>query len=94
MDPEDVRTIVRRKRTYDILEYLSGTSGRNYSEIASEIESSSDTVTQTLDLLCEYGLVERNRRSKKDVEYEITPEGDEFLATIEQLVTLLSSESE
>jgi len=93
MGVEDVRTVVGRKRTYEILDYLSGGDGRNFTEITAEIDSSSDTIWQTLDLLCEYDLIERRERSRKDVRYVITPKGERVREEISRLGEMLSSET-
>ena len=73
---EDVRNVIRRKRTYEILEYIDNSDNRNFSEITAEIDSSSDTISQTLDVLCEYDLITRRERSQKDVRYMITKKGE------------------
>ena len=93
MGIEDVRTVVGRKRTYEILNYLSSSDGRNFTEITAEIDSSSDTIWQTLNLLCEYELIERRERSAKDVRYAITPKGKQVLGEIKGLGEILSSDN-
>lgn len=93
MSGEDVRTVVGRKRTYEILDYLSDSDGRNFTEITADVDSSSDTIWQTLDLLCEYGLIERRERSTKDVRYAITPKGERVREEIRKLEEMLSSDT-
>lgn len=92
MGIEDVRTVVGRKRTYEILNYLSSSDGENFTEITAEIDSSSDTIWQTLNILCEHELVERQERSAKDVRYLITPKGEQVLKQIIRLEETLSSD--
>lgn len=91
MGIEDVQTVVGRKRTYAILDYLSDSDGRNFTEIAAEIDSSSDTIWQTLNLLCEYELTERQEQSTKNVRYIITPKGERVREEIRTLGDILSS---
>jgi len=90
MGSEGVREILGRKRTVEILEYLSGGEVRNYSDIEEAIDTSSVTVTESLALLRNHGLVERNEVSKKDVRYEITARGETFLEVVRQLENVLS----
>lgn len=94
MGIDDVRTLMRRKRTYEILDYLSGSEGRNFTEIATEINSSTDTIWQTLELLCEYDLVDRRERSAKNVRYVITSKGKQVHEEIDKLGEILSSKTE
>lgn len=94
MDIEGVRTVVGRKRTYEILDYLSSSDGQNFTEITAEIDSSSDTIWQTLGLLHEYGLIERRERSAKDVRYVITPKGEQVREEIRRLGELLSYDTD
>lgn len=89
MTSEHVREVLGRKRTVEILEYLSTGEFRNYTEIETEIDSSSDTISNSLALLGDYGLVTRREESKRDVRYEITERGDEFLETVQVLDELL-----
>ncbi len=89
---EDVRNVIRRKRTYEILEYLSNSSNRNFSEITAEINSSSDTISQTLEVLCKYGLLRRRERNKRDVRYRITDKGERAREEIMKFEEILCSE--
>jgi len=90
MGSEGVREILGRKRTVEILEYLSGGGTRNYSELENALDTSSDTLSDSLDLLRNHGLVERDERSKKDVRYEITARGETFLEVVRELEEILS----
>lgn len=90
---EDVRNVVGRKRTYEILDYLSDSDERNFTEIAAEIDSSSDTISHTLEVLCGYKLLERRERNKKDVRYVITPKGEQVRKEIRRLGEVLSSDT-
>jgi DNA-binding HxlR family transcriptional regulator len=90
MDFEDLQMITSRKRSLEILIYLSDAETRNYSEIEDRIDSSSATISETLSLLQEYDLVERNKRSAKDIRYRLTAKGDRFLSGLRDLAELLS----
>ena len=90
MSSENVREVLGRKRTVEVLEVLSGGGFQNYSEIESAIDTSSVTVSESLELLGSYGLLNRTEESKKDVRYEITEAGEEFLQLVHQLETLLA----
>ena len=90
MGSEGVREILGRKRTVEILDYLSGGEPSNYSDIEDALDTSSDTLSDSLDLLRNHGLVERDERSKKDVRYEITGKGERFLKGVRELEEILS----
>lgn len=91
MGSEDVREILGRKRTVEILDYLSSSGVQNFSEVESAIDTSSDTLADSLELLQEYDLVEREKRSKKDVRYEITEKGERFLGAVRTIDEILRS---
>jgi len=93
MGSDGVREILGRKRTVEILEYLSDRGARNYSEVENALDTSSDTLSDSLDLLGNHGLVERNERTKKDVRYEITRKGDQFLREVQELEEILSEDT-
>lgn len=88
-----MRKLVGRKRTLEILELISEKEALNYSEIEQEIESSSDTIVTSLDHLVEYGLVERDEQTKKNVIYSVSERGDEFLRIMVLLEELLEDET-
>jgi DNA-binding HxlR family transcriptional regulator len=94
MGAEDIEKVVGRKRTFEILDYLSTDQTRNFSEIEAEIDSSSDTVWQTLELLVDYGLIERQKRSEKDVRYLLTSDGEVVLGCLNELSEILTQRSE
>jgi DNA-binding HxlR family transcriptional regulator len=92
MGSNGVREILRRKRTLEILDYLSGGEVRNYSEIEDQLETSTDTISESLSLLRNHGLVSRNEVSKKDVRYQITQKGERFLEETRTLESILSED--
>ena len=89
MVSEDVRELIGRKRTVEILELLIASDSLNYSEIEDEIASSSDTITDTLELLCEHELAERVEKGPKNVKYNATESGREFIRAIEAIEDIL-----
>lgn len=84
---EEVTRLFRRKRSIEILQLLAEESELNFTHIVEKIPSSSDTISKTLRLLDEYGLVERDQHHTNDVRYKITPEGRAVLAKIEEINT-------
>lgn len=90
MNSNGVREILGRKRTLEILDYLSDGDIRNYSEIEHKLETSTDTITESLNVLRNYGLIARNEVSKKDVRYRITQKGERFLEVTRTLEAVLS----
>jgi DNA-binding HxlR family transcriptional regulator len=93
MGSDGVREILGRKRTLEILDYLSGGTVRNYSEIEEELETSTDTISESLSILRNHGLVRRNEVSKKDVRYQITQKGERFLEMTRTLEAILSEDN-
>ncbi|MDS0261489.1 winged helix-turn-helix transcriptional regulator [Haloarcula sp. S1CR25-12] len=89
MVSDDVRELIGRKRTIEILELLIASDSLNYSEIESEIASSSDTITDALELLCEHELVERVEEGPKNVKYHATETGQDFHRAIEAIEDML-----
>jgi len=92
MGSDGVREILGRKRTLEILDYLSGGGVRNYSEIEEELETSTDTISDSLSILRNHGLVRRNEVSKKDVRYQISQKGERFLEMTLKLEAILSED--
>lgn len=89
MVSEDVRELIGRKRTIEILELLIASDNLNYSEIENEVASSSDTITDALELLCEHELAERVEQGPKNVKYNATETGREFHRAIEAIEDVL-----
>lgn len=90
MASEDVRDLIGRKRTLEILELLSEQGTLNYSEIEDTINSSSETISTALKLLVNHGLVQRNEQSPRNVQYEPTESGNEILDILEEIDRILS----
>jgi len=89
MVSEDVRDLIGRKRTMEVLELLVSSGGMNYSEIEDAVNSSSDTISEALKLLCQYGLVERIEQSSRNVRYRPTATGREFTEAVESIENIL-----
>lgn len=82
---DEVTRLFRRKRSIEILQVLTSETELNFTEIVEEVPSSTDTVSQTLTLLNELGLVERDQHHTNDVRYRITPRGRTVLDNIEEI---------
>ena len=89
---EEVRTVLKRKRAVELLEYLSESGVQNYTDIEDAFEASSDTVSDTLTLLVEYNLITRIEKTKKDVRYKITERGLKLLELVQEISNLLTEE--
>ncbi len=89
MVSENVRELIGRKRTMQVLELLVSDGIMNYSEIEREVNSSSDTISEALKLLCEYGLAERVEQSSRNVQYRPTETGRKFVTAVESIETIL-----
>ena len=83
MVSEDVRELIGRKRTMEILELLVTQESLNYSEIEGTVDSSSDTISEALKLLCKKDLAERVEQSPRNVQYRPTETGQGFVAALE-----------
>lgn len=92
MDFEAVRELCGRKRTLEILDTLGSRGALNYSDIERRVDTSSDVIVDSLDVLVDYGLVHRTERSSKDVRYAITEKGEDVLAKIRSLEGCLIDE--
>jgi len=90
MVSEDVRDLIGRKRTMEVLELLVSSGEMNYSEIENIVNSSSDTISETLKLLCQYNLVERIEQSPRNVRYRPTETGREFIEAVESIEDVLN----
>lgn len=85
-----VRRIFGPKWTLEILALLENEGTLNYSDVESRIETSSDVVTERLQTLREYTLVERVERSSRDVRYSITDNGRRVLECVNEIDAILS----
>ena len=89
---DDVREIVCPKWSLEILGFLAKNSPQNYSDIAEEFDTSSDIIVDRLQQLVDTGLLERDERSVKDVQYSITENGEELIKILQDADTLLDDQ--
>ena len=82
---ERVTELFKRKRTIEILQLLEKNGELNFKKVDEGINSSSDTVSDTLKILVEYGLVERTQHNVNDVRYRLTENGKNALDRIRKL---------
>ena len=92
MVSDDVRDLVGRKRTIEILTLLVTSGGLRYSEVEDKVDTSSDMVIDVLELLCEHELVERIEENPKYVEYKATETGREFVDAVKEIEAILNDE--
>ncbi|MBB6647866.1 winged helix-turn-helix transcriptional regulator [Halobellus ruber] len=88
---ETVRSVIKPKWSLEILAALSAESPQNFSQIETQLETSSDIITKRLRLLEKYGLIDRTEHTTKNVQYEITERGEEVLKRLETIDTLLEN---
>jgi DNA-binding HxlR family transcriptional regulator len=87
---EDIRRVIGPKRTLEILQLLSQEGTLNYSNIESQIATSSDVISTGLETLIAYGLVERTEESQRNVQYSITDTGYSFLENVNEMEAFLT----
>ena len=85
MEFERVTELFKRKRAIEILQLLEKKGELNFKKVDEAIDSSSDTVSGTLKILAEYGLVERTQHNVNDVRYRLTENGRNALDRIREL---------
>lgn len=85
---EGVHEVLCRKWSLDILRLLEEDSPQNYSRIESNLETSSDVVSDRLTQLSDLGLLARDEQSPKNVRYSITPDGEEVLRLVDEIQEL------
>ena len=73
------REVLCRKWALDILQLLNEEGTQNYSGIKDEFDTSSDIIVERLRQLANAGLINRDKRSARDVRYSITDKGEEVL---------------
>jgi len=89
MGHEELRELVGKQRTLEILELLEANGTLNYTDVERQIPTSSDVVADRLATLVEYGLLTRDERSAKDIRYSITEKGKAILEQIRTLESIL-----
>jgi DNA-binding HxlR family transcriptional regulator len=73
----------------EILALLIASGRLRYSRIENTVDTSSDMVTDSLQLLCKHGLAERIEENQKNVEYKATETGREFVDAVEKVEGIL-----
>lgn len=86
---DDIREVLCRKWAVEILQFLANKGTQNYTQIEAEFETSSDVITDRLQHLTNVGLVHRDEKSTKDVQYSITDSGETLLELINEANQLL-----
>lgn len=89
---KEVTALFRRKRSVEILALLEDENELNFSEVVAHVPSSSDTVSNTLEMLTDYELIQRDQRHTNDVRYQITPSGKSVLKSIRDINSTLAKE--
>lgn len=85
--------VLRKKWSLGLLYLLDEEGELNFGTIRDELEISPSTLTQTKDLLVEYGLIKKNEYKRTDYRYEVTSKGKDFLDKINELEEILTSEN-
>ena len=91
MVSDAVRDLIGRKRTIEILELLISSESLHYSEIEKSVDTSSDMITDALDLLCKHELVERIEENPRNVKYRPTKTGRDFIQAVERIEAILKN---
>ena len=86
-----VDKVVCPKRSLEILSYLSEHGRSNYTTVENAVPTSSDVVTERLEVLQEYGLIDREERSSRNVRYSLTENGIAFLSNLEEIDEFLQN---
>lgn len=86
---EDIHPIVCRKWAVPILQYLAEEGTRNYSRIEATFDTSSDVITDRLRELSDAGLIKRDKKSPKNVQYSITEDGEQLLSLVAEINQVL-----
>lgn len=89
MVSDEVRAVVGRKRTLEILRRIHEDGPLNFSTIESEIDTSSDVISDSLSILIENGLVHRDEQSTKNIQYRISKKGEKCLDLVEKIEELV-----
>ena len=89
MGHEELRELIGKQRTLEILELLEANGTLNYTDVERQIPTSSDVVADRLATLVESGLLTRDERSAKDIRYSITEKGKAILEQVRTLESIL-----
>jgi DNA-binding HxlR family transcriptional regulator len=89
---ESVRELVAPKRTLEVLQLLAEDGPLRFGELEDSVDTSSDTLTQSLTTLVEYDLIDREERNRRNVSYRVTEFGGDVLSRVRSLETDLESD--
>lgn len=89
---ESVREFVAPKRTLEVLQLLAEDGPLRFGELEDSVDTSSDTLTQSLTTLVEYDLIDREERNRRNVSYRVTEFGGDVLSRVRSLETDLESD--
>jgi DNA-binding HxlR family transcriptional regulator len=87
---EAVPEVLGKKRTLEVLCAVEEWGPARYSTIDEAVGTSSDVITDRLQILVGYGLLTRREKNERNVTYELTTRGDaviEYLREVEVLLT-------
>lgn len=88
----ELEDVLQRKWTLPLLRLLDEEGETNFNVMVEDLDISSSTLTDTMDLLMEYGLIDRNELKRTDIRYDLTSEGELFLDKIQELEQLLNND--
>ncbi len=86
---DDIRGVLGRKWTLEILQFLANEGTQNYSQIEAKFETSSDVITDRLRQLTNMGFIYREEKNTRDVRYSITSDGKQLIELLEEFQQLL-----
>lgn len=81
----EFRHVLCQKWATEILELLSRKTTLNYMQIEAEFDTSSDIISNRLDELGDVGLINRQEKSARNVQYTISEDGKEVVSLLEKI---------
>jgi len=91
-DYEALAKVLGHARAMQLLEALASDGPTNFTSLVESLSTSTDVVSRHLKSLVEYGLVVRNERDGREVEYRLTEKGEQAYQHIQKLCEVVSSE--
>lgn len=86
-----LENILQKKWALPLLRLLDKEGELNFNVMLDELSISSSTLTETKDLLMDYGLIHRHEFKRTDIRYELTSDGEIFLGKVRELESILDS---
>ena len=90
MDYQYLSELFGRKFSIAILDELYDEGSMRNKELKKELEPASDSLSKTLDILEEEGLIERNKENRVNVSYNLTDKGCSAVEKIRELSEQIS----